>query len=148
MGALHFAHIERLNSCWSAILLYIILWRGLRPEFGRKRRDLHELKADLGAAMTEVQPKTAAEMEAEQEAMLAKKYGGMKPKQRLIPKEQKFFDSADWQLQKQGVKGPEQPATPSANLAPRLASKQQLQHDTGPKGRRRASHLGETEDEY
>ena len=63
-----------------------------------------------------------------------------------VVQEQKFFDSADWQLQKQGVKLPEQPATPTGPLAPRLAPKQ-APINLGTKGRRRASHLGDIEDE-
>lgn len=63
----------------------------------------------------------------------------------LVLQEQKFFDSADWQLQKQGVKGPEQPATPTGPLPARLAPKNS--DVQGSKGRRRASHLGEIEDE-
>ncbi|KAK9814028.1 hypothetical protein WJX73_009606 [Symbiochloris irregularis] len=92
--------------------------------------------------------KTAAQVEAEQEAILAKKYGGMKPKKRLIPKEQKFFDSADWQLQKQGVKNAttDPPPTPTAGpLAPRLAPK--VDHAAPSRSRRRASHLGDFDNE-
>lgn len=31
-----------------------------------------------------------------QEALLMAKFGGMKPKPKLIPKDHKYFDSADW----------------------------------------------------
>lgn len=61
--------------------------------------------------------KSAADIEREQEALLAKKYGGLlKRKQPLMPKEHKYFDSADWALAKEG-KG-EQPAVTEA-LPPR-----------------------------
>lgn len=43
-------------------------------------------------------------IEREQEALLKAKYGNLKPKKKLIPKEHKYFDSADWALAKQGVK--------------------------------------------
>lgn len=47
---------------------------------------------------------TAAEMsEAEQEALLRAKYGGLLKKKPLLPQDRKHFDSADWQLSKQGV---------------------------------------------
>lgn len=47
---------------------------------------------------------TAAELsEAEQEALLRAKYGGLLKKKPLLPQDRKHFDSADWQLSKQGV---------------------------------------------
>lgn len=47
---------------------------------------------------------TAAELsEAEQEALLRAKYGGLLKKKPLLPQDRKHFDSADWQLNKQGV---------------------------------------------
>ncbi|KAI8470223.1 MAG: hypothetical protein J3K34DRAFT_521571 [Monoraphidium minutum] len=47
--------------------------------------------------------KTPLEIEHEQEAMLAKRYGGMlKRKQSRVPKDHKYFDSADWALAKEG----------------------------------------------
>lgn len=42
--------------------------------------------------------------EAEQEALLRAKYGGMLKKKPLLPQDRKHFDSADWQLSKQGVR--------------------------------------------
>ncbi|GBF92902.1 hypothetical protein Rsub_05738 [Raphidocelis subcapitata] len=62
--------------------------------------------------------KSALDVEREQEAMLAKKYGGMlKRKQPLMPKEHKFFDSADWALAKEG-KG-EQPSVSAEESLPK-----------------------------
>lgn len=46
--------------------------------------------------------KSAIEIEKEQEAMLMAKFGGLKPKAKLIPKDHKYFDSADWALAKEG----------------------------------------------
>ena len=43
-----------------------------------------------------------AEIEREQEEKLKAKYGGLKPKAKLMPKDHKFFDSADWAMQQQG----------------------------------------------
>jgi len=39
------------------------------------------------------------EIMREQEEKLKAKYGGMKPKKKLIQKDVKYFDSADWALQ-------------------------------------------------
>eukprot|EP00740_Mantoniella_antarctica_P004527 CAMPEP_0181364088 /NCGR_PEP_ID=MMETSP1106-20121128/9163_1 /TAXON_ID=81844 /ORGANISM="Mantoniella antarctica, Strain SL-175" /LENGTH=75 /DNA_ID=CAMNT_0023478705 /DNA_START=334 /DNA_END=561 /DNA_ORIENTATION=+ len=41
------------------------------------------------------------EIMREQEEKLKAKYGGMKPKKKLIQKDVKYFDSADWALQQQ-----------------------------------------------
>ncbi|KAA6426692.1 MAG: hypothetical protein FRX49_03802 [Trebouxia sp. A1-2] len=49
-------------------------------------------------------PKSAEDIEKEQEAKLKAKYGNMGAKKKLMPKDHKFFDSADWALSKQGVK--------------------------------------------
>eukprot|EP00877_Chromochloris_zofingiensis_P014254 jgi/Chrzof1/9082/Cz03g35130.t1 len=51
-------------------------------------------------------PDSAYQVEKQQESLLKAKYGGLKPKQRLIQKEHKFFDSADWALAKEGKKQP------------------------------------------
>jgi len=50
----------------------------------------------------------AASIEAQQEALLRSKYGGIKPKKKLISQGhgQKYFDSGDWVLQKQEQKVP------------------------------------------
>jgi len=45
--------------------------------------------------------KSMAEIEKEQEEKLKAKYGGLKPKTKLMPKDHKFFDSADWAMQQQ-----------------------------------------------
>ena len=56
-----------------------------------------------------VQAKSAAEIEREQEALLRAKYGGaggapLRRKQPLVPREpHKYFDSADWALAKEGA---------------------------------------------
>lgn len=56
------------------------------------------------AAMLQVPQQQQGELsEAEQEALLRAKYGGMLKKKPLLPKDRKHFDSADWQLAKQGV---------------------------------------------
>lgn len=69
--------------------------------------------------MASDQNKSATDIEREQEAMLAKKYGGMlKRKQPLMPKEHKYFDSADFFLAREG-KG-DQPAAEEA-LLPRTS---------------------------
>lgn len=49
----------------------------------------------------------------------------------------KYFDSADYQLAKQGVQSAEAPGLPGSQLAPKLAK------SAAPP--RRASHLGEEE---
>ena len=48
--------------------------------------------------------KSAAEIEKEQEAKLMARFGGLKPKPKLLPKDHKYFDSADWALAKEGKK--------------------------------------------
>ena len=40
--------------------------------------------------------------EAQQEALLRAKYGGLLPKKKSGVKDHKFFDSADWALSQQG----------------------------------------------
>lgn len=61
----------------------------------------------------------AGQVEKEQEELLKKKYGGLKPKNQLLPKEHKFFDSADWALAKEGKK-PENAHENPAELVPKL----------------------------
>lgn len=63
-------------------------------------------------------PKSAQDIEKEQEAKLKAKYGNLGPKKKLMPKDHKFFDSADWALSKQGVK-PESKQD-MQNLEPKL----------------------------
>ncbi|KIZ03023.1 hypothetical protein MNEG_4934 [Monoraphidium neglectum] len=83
-----------------------------------------------------MQNKSAVDIEREQEALLVKKYGGLNPlmkrKQPLMPKEHKYFDSADWALAKEGKGGQGgsaelselQPRKPTATItAQRGASK-------------------------
>lgn len=80
--------------------------------------------------------KSAADIEKEQEEMLKAKYGALKPKKKgLIPKEHKFFDSADWALGKEAAaKGQQPPAEqPEALLPPKL--------EPTPVPARRVSHL-------
>jgi hypothetical protein len=86
-------------------------------------------------------PKSAADIEKEQEALLAKKYGGL-AKKKLMPKERNYFDSADWALSKQGKK-PENiagaaPGPPPTALPPKLEPSDHLKP-------RRSSHLGDLE---
>lgn len=74
----------------------------------------------------------------EQEAMLNAKYGGMKPKKKggLLGahKEHKFFDSADWAMNKEAAaKQGEAPAPPAEELKPKL--------EPTPLPARRISHL-------
>lgn len=61
--------------------------------------------------MSTSEGKTAADIEKEQEELLKKKYGnlnakggGKKKSAAAIPKDHKYFDSADWALQKEQVK--------------------------------------------
>jgi len=76
-----------------------------------------------------------------------KKYGGlakkkMMPKQMSRAQDHKFFDSADWALQKQGVKTDEQVAAagpPPTALPPKLEPTLMKP--------RRTSHLGDGEEE-
>ncbi|KAI8467938.1 MAG: hypothetical protein J3K34DRAFT_428797 [Monoraphidium minutum] len=72
--------------------------------------------------MASDQNKTALDIEREQEALLAKKYGGMlnKRKQPLMPKEHKYFDSADWALAKEGKA--EQPPSLPPRTSPATAA--------------------------
>lgn len=53
--------------------------------------------------------------EAEQEALLRAKYGGLLKKKPLLPQDRKHFDSADWQLSKQGVPAPQPQLEPKLN---------------------------------
>ncbi len=53
------------------------------------------------------------------------------------PQDHKYFDSADYQLAKQGVQNAEAPAFAASQLAPKL------EKSAAPP--RRASHLGEEE---
>ncbi|KAL3152042.1 hypothetical protein ABBQ32_001155 [Trebouxia sp. C0010 RCD-2024] len=56
------------------------------------------------AGVPPTNPKSAQEIEKEQEAKLKAKYNNIGAKKKLMPKDHKFFDSADWALSKQGVK--------------------------------------------
>lgn len=60
-------------------------------------------------------PKPADLSEAEQEALLRAKYGGLLKKKPLLPQDRKHFDSADWQLSKQGVPAPVPQLEPKLN---------------------------------
>jgi hypothetical protein len=55
-----------------------------------------------------------------QEQLLKAKYGGLLPKKKLLPKDHKYFDSADWMINKQ--KGGAQPVGPGLplHLRPKL----------------------------
>ena len=53
--------------------------------------------------------------EADQEALLRAKYGGLLKKKPLLPQDRKHFDSADWQLSKQGVPAPQPQLEPKLN---------------------------------
>lgn len=83
--------------------------------------------------------KTPEQIMKEQEALMMAKYGGMKPKKKglMMAKEQKFFDSADWALNKEAAaKQPGQAAAPAAEvekLKPKL--------EPTPVPARRVSHL-------
>ncbi|PNW83115.1 hypothetical protein CHLRE_06g307200v5 [Chlamydomonas reinhardtii] len=80
--------------------------------------------------------KSAKDVEKEQEAMLMAKYGGLKPKKKLLPKDHKFFDSADWAMNKEAQKKGEKPPAPEdqqETLPPRL--------EPMPVPSRRVSHL-------
>eukprot|EP00798_Chlamydomonas_sp_ICE-L_P018589 gene18589-25101_t len=83
--------------------------------------------------------KTPGEIMKEQEALLMAKYGGMKPKKKpgFATKEHKFFDSADWALNKEQGKGGAaagQPVlAPPVQLPPKL--------EPTPLPERRISHL-------
>jgi hypothetical protein len=71
----------------------------------------------------------------EQEALLAAKFGGLKPKKPLVPKEHKaYFDSADWAMQKEqqqghqgggpGAAGQTKPKTQMSNLQQQMHPEQ------------------------
>lgn len=88
----------------------------------------------------EAPEKTADEIMKEQEAMLMAKYGGMKPKKKpgIATKEHKFFDSADWALNKEQAGQPGnnpggQQEPPQPQLPPKL--------EPTPIPARRISHL-------
>lgn len=83
----------------------------------------------------EQQEKSTKEVEKEQEAMLMAKYGGLKPKKKLLPKDHKFFDSADWAMNKEAQKKGEKPpnSEQQETLPPRL--------EPMPVPSRRVSHL-------
>jgi hypothetical protein len=91
------------------------------------------------------------EVEAQQEALLSEKYGGLKPKHRLLAQKagRQCFDSADWAMEQQGLQPqillPESPAvkfensphsSPSVSTLPIKAA-------PSPTPSRRVSHLGE-----
>ena len=65
----------------------------------------------------------AGSQEAEQEARLRAKYGALPKKKPLIKKghTQKFFDSADWAMQKQGVGGKTAGEPGATGLQPKTA---------------------------
>ncbi|KXZ54562.1 hypothetical protein GPECTOR_4g627 [Gonium pectorale] len=81
------------------------------------------------------QEKSAKDVEKEQEAMLMAKYGGLKPKKKLLPKDHKFFDSADWAMNKEAQKKGDKPPAPDQQetLPPKL--------EPMPVPSRRVSHL-------
>lgn len=66
--------------------------------------------------------KSASDIEKEQEALLMAKFGGMKPKAKLIAKEKAHFDSADWALAKQGVAPPPDAQAQDLPLPAKLAA--------------------------
>ena len=106
-------------------------------------------------------PRSAEDIEKEQEAKLKAKYGNMGAKKKLMPKvssktevskskrlhskpicmcllqDHKFFDSADWALSKQGVKTENKQDVFDKNLEPKL--------EPTIVRPRRTSHLGEDE---
>ncbi|GBG00643.1 hypothetical protein Rsub_13359 [Raphidocelis subcapitata] len=82
--------------------------------------------------MADQTTKSALDIEREQEAMLAKKYGGaLKRKAPLMPKDHKFFDSADWALAKEG-KG-EQPSVAAEESLPKPPAAHIAAHRAGSK---------------
>jgi hypothetical protein len=69
----------------------------------------------------------------DQENLLREKYEGLLPKKKMLSKQQKFFDSADWALSKQQQeKAVQQPST--TPLHPKLAP-------TVPASHKSLSHL-------
>lgn len=71
----------------------------------------------------------------EQEAMMKAKYGGMKPKKPLMPRDQKaYFDSADWAMQKEkgGADGGEPAAEPGPGQMNGVPRKTQFSNLQGP----------------
>lgn len=87
---------------------------------------------------------SALDIEREQEAKLAKKYGGL-AKKKIMPKDHAYFDSADWALSKQGVKPDDsaggQSGQAASLLLPKLAP--QSQPEMVEPRPRRSSHLGD-----
>ncbi|KAK9865866.1 hypothetical protein WJX84_007971 [Apatococcus fuscideae] len=78
---------------------------------------------------------SANDIMKQQEEMLKQKYGGLQPKKKLMPKDHKYFDSADWALSKQGIKTEQVAAQEQSSLEPKLEPS--VPHP------RRTSHLGE-----
>lgn len=78
-----------------------------------------------------------AASEAEQERALRAKYGGLLPKKKVGPRDQRYFDSADWALGNQTA-GAEQ------KLAPKLRPSGEGEGKApSSSGGRRASHLSQ-----
>lgn len=73
----------------------------------------------------------------QQEEMLKQKYGGLQPKKKLMPKDHKYFDSADWALSKQGIKTEQVAAQEHSGVEPKPKLEPSIPHP------RRTSHLGE-----
>lgn len=82
-----------------------------RPNFVRASSHLLPFPAHLLQEPSQQQQLT----EAEQEALLRAKYGGLLKKKPLLPQDRKHFDSADWQLSKQGVPAPQPQLEPKLN---------------------------------
>lgn len=70
--------------------------------------------------------KSPEEIEKEQEELLKSKYGALKPKNKkgLMPKEHKYFDSADWAMAKEGSKKGDMQVLDEVILPPKLEPSQ------------------------
>lgn len=113
-----------------------------------RHRRLQARMADPNKAVDEQeeeQEKTAEQIMKEQEAMMMAKYGGMKPKKKglMMAKEQKFFDSADWALNKEAAAKQPGQAAPSVPEVEKLKPKL----EPTPIPARRVSHLDPTCDD-
>ncbi|KAK9828148.1 hypothetical protein WJX74_000757 [Apatococcus lobatus] len=80
---------------------------------------------------------SANDIMKQQEEMLKQKYGGLQPKKKLMPKDHKYFDSADWALSKQGIKTEQVAAQEQSGVEPKPKLEPSIPHP------RRTSHLGE-----
>ncbi|KAL6753756.1 hypothetical protein V8C86DRAFT_2720451 [Haematococcus lacustris] len=89
----------------------------------------------------EVPEKSPEQIMKEQEALMMAKYGGMKPKKKglMQAKEHKFFDSADWALNKEAAAKQAPPGAAAPQPVPEEQLKPKLEPTPIPA--RRVSHL-------